>query len=344
MAEMLTVPVAELRSRIFQALREAGADESSATATTKALVQAALLGIDSHGARLVPHYVRMMKAGRINPKPQRKVLKRAAASALLDGDDGLGHATTFEAVTLAGELAKASGVGAVGVVRSSHFGATASYTMAGAEAGFITLVTCNTDMAVALHGGAKWFHGTNPIGVAAPVGGAKPWMLEVATSNMAFNKVAVYKAQGKPIPPDVGADENGEPTTDPDKFRMLLPLGGAAFGHKGAAFAGLATVLSAVLTGATLDPELISMWFAPDNSIPRNLGHFVLAIDPDHFVGRAAYDAAMSHYLTALRAVPPRKGFKILAPGDYEWEVEAQRMKDGLPIDAATAEFLGIKA
>ena len=341
---VISVPVDVLRERVLAALRSGGADEASAFAATRALMQASCLGIDSHGVRLVPHYVKMMKSGRINPRPKFHTERRAPATAILDGDNALGHAAAYAGMSLACELAQSAGVGAVGVVRSSHFAAAGPYALSGADAGFISLVTTNTDSAVALHGGAKPFHGTNPIAVAAPVRGGKPWLLELATSSIPFNRVALSRTLGKELPEGVAADSSGVPTKDPLKAEMLLPLGGVDFGYKGAGLAGLATILSAVLTGATLDHELIPMFRTDDFKTPRNLGHVCIALDPDRFVGRKAYDEAMARYLSALRATPARPGQQVMAPGDREWATEAARMRDGVPIDLETAAFLGISA
>jgi ureidoglycolate dehydrogenase (NAD+) len=344
MSEVVTVPVNELRDRVFAALRKAGADEASAEATTRALIEASSLGIDSHGVRLVPHYVKMMQSGRVNPRPKFRVERKAAAAAILDGDDALGHAAAYAGMALACGLAKEAGVGAVGVVRSSHFAAAGPYAISGAEAGFISLVTTNTDSAVVLHGGAQPFHGTNPIAVAAPVRHGKPWLMELATSSIPFNRVALSRTLGKTLPEGVAADNAGVPTTDPFKAEMLLPLGGVDFGYKGAGLAGLVTILSAALTGATLDHELIPMFRTDDFKTPRNLGHFCIALDPGRFAGRDAYLDAMDRYLSALRAVPARPGQQVMAPGDREWATEAARKRSGIPIDRETAAFLGVAA
>jgi LDH2 family malate/lactate/ureidoglycolate dehydrogenase len=344
MTEVITVAVERLRERVFGALRAGGADEPSADAATRALVQASCLGIDSHGVRLVPHYVKMMRAGRVNPRPKFQTRQTAPGTAVLDGDDALGHAAAYAGMALACELARTAGVGAVGIVRSSHFAAAGPYAIGGADAGYISLVTTNTDSAVALHGGAQPFHGTNPFAVAAPVRGEKPWLLELATSSIPFNRVALSRTLGKILPEGVAADSAGVPTTDPFKAEMLLPLGGVDFGYKGAGLAGLATILSAALTGAALDHELIPMFRTDDFKTPRNLGHFCLALDPARFAGREAYDDAMQRYLSALRAGPARAGQKVMAPGDREWATEAARLRSGVPIDRETAAFLGISA
>jgi LDH2 family malate/lactate/ureidoglycolate dehydrogenase len=153
--------------------------------------------------------------------------------------------------------------------------------------------------------------------------------------------VLLYRVLGRELPPAVAADGEGAPTRDAEAVRMLLPLGGADFGFKGAALAGVATILSAVLQGAALDHAMIPMVGGEDMSTPRGMGHFVLAIDPAFFGGREAFLAGMRAYLAALRAVPAREGEEVMAPGDREWRVEAERERDGIPLDPETAAFLG---
>jgi LDH2 family malate/lactate/ureidoglycolate dehydrogenase len=344
MADLIHTSEPILRERVRAALDAAGADAPSAEACTRALLHASRLGIDSHGVRLTAHYVAMMRSGRVNPRPQRRVRTTGCATAMVDADDGLGHASAYAAMEIACELARAAGVGAVGVTRSSHFGAAGAYALAGAERGLIALATTNTDSLVALHGAKDPFHGTNPMAAAAPVPEQKPWLMDLATSSIPFNRVALARSLGEALPAGVAADAAGAATRDPAAAGMLLPLGGADFGYKGAGLAGLVALLSAVLTGGTLDHDMRPMFRTDDFRSPRNLGHFCLAIDPGHFVGRAAYDDAMTRYLAALRATPARAGERVLAPGDREWETEAQRLRTGIPIDADTAAFLGVSA
>ena len=342
MTDLIHVPEDVLRERVRAALVAGGADADSADACTRALLHASRLGIDSHGVRLTAHYVAMMRSGRINPRPQRMIRNTGAAVAMVDADNGLGHASAYAAMELAGELAYTAGIGAVGVAHSSHFGAAGAYAVAGAESGLIALATTNADSLVALHGARGPFHGTNPIAVAAPVPGQKPWLMDLATSSIPFNRVALARTLGDVLPQGVAADAAGAPTRDPAAADMLLPLGGADFGYKGAGLAGLVTLLSAVLTGGTLDHAMRPMFRTDDFTTPRNLGHFCLAIDPGRFVGRAAYDNTMTHYLAGLRAVPARAGERVLAPGDREWDTEAARARTGIPIDRETAAVLGL--
>jgi LDH2 family malate/lactate/ureidoglycolate dehydrogenase len=331
-----------LAERTFAALHEAGADEPSAHAATRALMHASRIGVDSHGVRLVAHYARALREGRINGAPQIAVRRTGPATALLDANDGLGHLAAYRAMEEACALARESGVGAVGVCRSSHYGAAGAYALAAAEMGFIGFGTTNADSIVALHEGTVPFHGTNPIAMAAPVPGDRPWLLDMATSSIPMNRVHLYAALGRTLPDHVAADQAGQPTTDAALAQMLIPLGGADYGFKGAGLAGLVTILSAVLTGAAPDPAMLPMTGNTDFTTPRNVGHFCLALDPDRFVGRAAYNALMSEYLSALRSCSTHPGTRSLAPGDREWMVETERAATGIPIDCETAALLGL--
>lgn len=342
MRQPVRVPGEVLATRLGEALHEAGASAASAASCVRALMHASSIGVDSHGARLVEHYCTVLGSGRINGDPQLRVERRGAAVAVVDGDDGLGHHAAYRAMEEAVALAREAGVGAVGVVRSSHYGAAGAYARAGGEAGMVAFATANADSAVALHGGAAPFHGTNPLAFAAPGGGARPWLLDMATSSIPFNRVLLYRTLGITLPEGVAADAAGVPTRDASATAMLLPLGGADYGFKGAALAGLATILCAVLQGAVLDHDMLPMVGGGDMTTPRGMGQFVMAIDPAFFGGAGVFADGMGRYLAALRGAPARPGEAVMAPGDREWEVEAERARDGIPLDPDTAAFLGL--
>jgi ureidoglycolate dehydrogenase (NAD+) len=215
--------------------------------------------------------------------------------------------------------------------------------VAGAEQGCITFATTNTDAMVALFEGAGRFHGTNPLAFAAPVPGRRPWLLDMATSSIPMNRVLLHRSLGEPLPAGVAANNQGVTTTDPQDVDMLLPLGGENYGHKGAGLAGVATLFSALLTGTTLDTDFIPMYGTDNIHEPRNMGHFVLVIDPDKFVGGAQFGAAILNYLNALQGAPARAGGVVMAPGDREWAEADRRAAEGIPIDPDTARFLGIR-
>lgn len=335
-------PEALVRSQVEARLAEAGASEASRAAAIRAMLHASLVGVDSHGVRLTEHYCRMLGGGRLNQNPQLTVDKRGAGSALIHADDGLGHYAAYKAVEVGIELAREAGVGAVGIQHSSHLGAAGAYAVAGAEQGFVTFATTNTDSMVALFDGAQKFHGTNPLAFAAPVAEGRPWLLDMATSSIPLNRVLLHRSLDKELPAGVAATPDGQPTTDPHEADMLLPLGGVDYGYKGAALAGVATLFSALLTGTTLDGDFIPMYGGDDISTPRNMGHFVLVIDPDKFAGREVFLRAIGRYLESLRGSRVREGGRVMAPGDREWSEMDKRKKEGIPLDPDTVRFLGV--
>ncbi|MEJ8572962.1 Ldh family oxidoreductase [Microbaculum marinum] len=334
----LRVSEADLHAFCRAALAAAGADEATVDAATRAMMHASSLGVDSHGVRLLSHYAAVLIAGRLNPRPNIRITSGFGAVATLDADDAHGALATYKAMEHAIGLAGQMGIGAVAVTRSSHFGPAGAYALAAAEAGYIGLATCNADAVVRLHDGASRFHGTNPIACGVPVREGRPWLLDMATSAIPYNRIRLYRSLRQPLPAGVASTPEGRDTLDADEAEMLAPIGGE-FGFKGAGLAGLLEIFSAVLTGATLSFDLPRM-AGPDLTTPRNLGAFVMAIRPDAFVDKSTFDEGLTRYLDRLRASPARDGCSVMAPGDREWAEAERRAVQGIPLDPVTiADF-----
>lgn len=323
------------------ALAAAGADTATAEAATRAMLHGARLGIDSHGVRLLEHYVTVLQAGRVNPAPKMRWQGNFGAVAALDADNGHGALAAYRAMNYAVEQSARHGIAAVGIRNTSHFGPAGAYALAAAEAGCIGLALCNSDSFVRLHDGAERFHGTNPIACAVPLAGENPWLLDMATSAVPYNRVQLYKSLGRELPEHVASDGAGADTTDPSAVEMLAPLG-AEFGFKGAGLAGLVEIFSAVLTGMKLSFDILPM-AGPDLATPRGLGAFVIALQPEAFAPGAEFQDGMKRYVETLRASPARAGADeegkgVMAPGDREWAEAARRERDGVPLDPATVQ------
>lgn len=322
-------------SRFMQTvLTAAGADQPSAEATTRALVTASRMGTDSHGLRLLPHYLQALQGGRINGAPNMVFHQRLAATGFLDSDDGLGHLAGYTAIENAIAMAEVAGIGAVAVGNSSHFGAAGCYALAAAERGYLGMALCNSDPFVLLHDGAKPFHGTNPIAFAAPVANDAPYLLDMATSAVPWNRVQQFGAIGRTLPDQVAADAAGKVSRDPSEVAALLPLGGNGFGFKGAGLGGMVEILSSVLSGMQHGFKLLPMG-GPDMATPRGVGHFFLVMNPDAFVEEGTFARGLAEYLTDLRAQPATENNSVLAPGDREWRCQANRDAEGIPLDSA---------
>lgn len=327
--------VAEALDRFCRSvLVHAGADRATTDAAARAMMHASRLGIDSHGVRLLDHYATVLTKGRVNPTPRIAIVAEHGAVATLDADNGHGATAAFAAMDHAMALARSHGIGAVAVRNSSHFGPAGAYPLVAAEAGLVGLVMCNSDAFVRLHDGAARFHGTNPIACAVPVPGQRPWLLDMATSTVPYNRVMLYRSLGVTLPPGAASSADGVDTLDPEQAVMLAPLG-AAFGYKGAGLAGLIEIFSALFSGMRLGFEILPM-AGPDLSTPRAMGAFVLAVDPAAFVDPVQFGEGMVRYVEALRRSPARMGGTVMAPGDREWAEAEHRAAKGIPIDPAT--------
>jgi LDH2 family malate/lactate/ureidoglycolate dehydrogenase len=340
----LHVSCEELRSFVSSCLEKAGADRPSTEAVTRSLVGASLRGVDSHGVRLLPHYLKALAGGRINGSPRLNFARLSTGTGRLDADDGFGHLAGYRAIEAGIRLADENGIAAVTVINSSHFGAAGSYALAAAESGYLAIALCNSDKLVLPFDGVTPFHGTNPISFAAPVAGRRPYLIDMASSAIPLNRVLQYQAINRPLPRDVAVDKGGVMTTDAETAAALLPVGGADYGYKGAALAGLCEVLSSALTGMAFSHQLLSM-AGPDYTTRRHLGHFFLVMKPEAFIEPHLYQEQIAVYLADLRAQPATPENRVMAAGDREWHEEANRLASGIPLDAAVAaEFAELAA
>jgi ureidoglycolate dehydrogenase (NAD+) len=328
------VPAQKLLTFAQRVLMAVGVPEADAHIVADCLTTANLSGIDSHGVVRLAHYVRRLQNGTIKTHPQLRFEQRAPALGIMDGDHGLGHVVTYHACTEAMKLAEASGNGTVVIKNSSHFGMTGYYILRLVNAGYAAMMMTSTDAFLIPFGGRKPFFGTNPIAIGFPTDGI-PLILDMATTSIPYGKVALAKIEGKPIPPDWGFDEEGNPTTDPNRIAGLHPIAGP----KGSGLAMIIDIFCSILSGMPFGPHINKMYTELDQ--PRRLGHFVTVWDIDRLMPLATFKAYLKQMCDELNAMPPAQGFtKVYYPGQVEGERRAQRQAEGIPIDPGLWEEL----
>jgi len=292
-------------------------------------VWTSLRGTDSHGVARIPVYIERLRAGVINPRPRPSVLRRDGAVALVDGDQGPGQVAAEFATDVSIELAREHGAGVVAVRRSAHFGAAAYYAMRAAEQGLVAMAMTNTEPLGIPWGGSEPALGTNPICLAAPAGDGIV-NLDMATSQVAMNRVWNARDEGRPIPEGWGVDADGRTTTDAAAVVAGMPLGG----YKGYGLALMVEVLCGVLAGAGVRHGVGELYGG--KAAPQDTGHFHFAIDPERTIGRDRFAAVLEALLGDLRAIPPAPGFdEVLVAGDPEDRSRAERSRSGIPIEPA---------
>lgn len=315
-------------------LQAAGLAPRAADTVAKLLVEANLRGVDSHGTSRLPTYVERLRAGLVNCDPEPVIEKREGALAVVDGDLGPGQVAGLFATELAIEIAREHGISAVGVRRSTHFGAAAAYVIRPAQAGLIGISMTNAEPLTVPFGGVRAALGTNPIAFAAPAR-TGTFVLDMATSQVAANRVILARDEGEAsIPEGWAVDARGVPTTDPARFESVVPLGG----YKGYGLALMVEILSGVLVGSGVTHGIGRMY--DDWDRPQDVGHFFCVLDPQRMAG-PRFSERLDELLAELRAVPPAPGFdEVLVAGDPEERTQRERERDGIPLGPALWESL----
>lgn len=317
-----------IRFLICELLKKEGVEYDNAKHVANGLVHASLRGVDSHGIRLLPHYLKALKAGRINPCPNYKFSRTSPATGILDADNAFGHAAGMRGVKHAVALALEAGVGAVAIQRSTHFGAASFFALEISKQDMIGMCFTHADSLIVPTAGRRRFLGNNPICFTAPCEGEDPICLDMATSVITFNEVLKLREENSEAPAGVGTDENGKETTDPHQIVQLVPVGS----HKGYGLSLMVEILCALLTGMPFGPHIPKMYNASIEK-KRNLGHFVLAIRIDPFIQLTAFKKRMQQLATELRKEPHLDPeVPIQVAGDPEKRISEERKKTGIPL------------
>ncbi|MGY9057281.1 MAG: Ldh family oxidoreductase [Alphaproteobacteria bacterium] len=333
-----------VRAQIEAVLIAWGVAAEPAAVAAEGLADADLHGVDSHGIGLVPLYDQRRGQGRLNVTPNIQIVREKGAVALIDADRSLGHPVSVQAMQLACDKARATGVALVGVRNSNHFGAAGYYSRMAAKQGMIGMaMTHAPGAAIVPTFGKDAALGTNPIAFAAPAKSNKPFALDMATSTVAVNKIRNAHRRGKSVPEGWAMDEEGVATTDPEvgfNARRVTPVGGTRElgSHKGYGLAMMVEILCAVLTGAWAEPGETDAEGRPVKSATQT-GHFFLAIDPNLLREGDEFGEDLDRMIDMLHATPPVDPAEpVLVAGDPEWATFAERSAEGIPLPGLLIE------
>jgi len=314
----------ELGRFIRDALMANGASEQDAAMVAEGLVWANLRGGDGHGVSRLPRYLMLIARGEIDPKAQPRLVHDRAATFVLDSGHGFGPVAAMQAAALAVARAKTAGV-CFGLVReTTHTGAIGRYAQWMAERGCAAIVMGAGQTLMAYHGARVASLATSPIAIAVP-SGKGPIVLDMATSAISNGKILQARATGQPLPPGTVLTGEGEPTTDPGKAEILLPLGGPKGSGLGLMFEMLASVLAAAPVQARA--------LGPEKRTRHTANTAILAVDVATFRPLADFTHDADTLAAIIKALPRRAGFdEILLPGERSGRTEAARRKSGIPI------------
>jgi (2R)-3-sulfolactate dehydrogenase (NADP+) len=323
--------LADLEALAERALRSAGANETMARTTARALTAADAQALGSHGVARVPQYATHLRNGRADGSAVPVVARSKGAVALVDARCGLAFPACALAVETAIARAREFGVGFVGVTNSHHFGVAALHLDAVAAAGMVGIAMGNSPAAMPAAGGRTPIFGTNPIAAVFPRREGPPITVDLSLSEVARGKLMVAAKEGKAIPLGWALDRDGQPTTDPKAGLegSMLPAGGT----KGAMLALVVELLVTALTGAAIGCEA-SSFFVDEGNRPR-IGQAFLVLDPGALAGRETYLERVDTLLSAMLA---DEGVRV--PGDRRAALAAKAARDGVEIPQALADQL----
>jgi L-2-hydroxycarboxylate dehydrogenase (NAD+) len=338
-AQGARVAASAITAFIRDAMIAVSVSDADAAKVAELMLEADLAGADAHGVFRLPQYIRRIKAGGVNPKANITVEKTAPATAIVDGDNGMGHLVMQRAADTAFALAKKTGVAWVGARRSNHAGAAGTYAAMALPHDMVGIYSA---VANANHmpawGAAESLLSTNPIAIAVPAGQEPPVVLDIATTVVSYGTVKAYKLQGKPMPEGwMVSAKDGKPITDSAKSAegLLMPIGG----HKGSGLALVLGLLAGVLNGAAFGSEVVD--FNADDESACNTGHFIIALDVSRFIPLAMFKSEIDRQLRELKASPVLPGFDaIRLPGEQRRTRRAERAANGVPVFPEVIELL----
>jgi LDH2 family malate/lactate/ureidoglycolate dehydrogenase len=332
------VPAGHLAEFVARAFVAAGLPQADAQTLSELMVEADLRGSDTHGVIRLPLYVRRIRAGGVNPRPDIRVVSERPSAALIDGDNGMGHLVMRRAAELAIAKAEATGIGWVGARMSNHAGPAALYVTMPLKHDMIGLYfAVGSNNHLPPWGGSESLLGTNPMAVAVPAESEPPIVLDMAPTVAAYGKVRLKAQRGEQMPVGWMIDREGKPLTDPKRADegYLLPIGD----YKGYGLSLIIGLLAGALNRAALGREVID--FVKDTGKPANTGQAIAALSISAFMPPAEFKRGIDGFIRDIRNSQRLPGVeRIWLPGEQSHAKTLERRAQGIPMPKALREAL----
>ncbi len=335
---MLTVSVKQLEDFIHRCLMAVDMPDADARIVAELMAEADLSGSDGHGVFRLPQYVKRVKSGGINVRPNIHVARDHGAMAVVNGDDGMGHLVMRYAADLAMAKAAESGVGWVGVQHGNHAGPAALYARMPMQKDMIGIyIAVGSANHLPPWGGTELLLSTNPIAVGVPAAEEFPIVLDMATTVAAYGKVKTAAQRGEQMPEGWMMDKLGNPLTDPTRATegFLLPIGGP----KGYGLALIFGLLAGTLNGAAFGREVVD--FNADSRTSTNTGQLVAALSIEAFMEVDIFKRKVDDVIRSMHASPTLPGVDaVRVPGERSQRIRLERQASGIPVHPGLADKL----
>ncbi|MEI6182283.1 MAG: Ldh family oxidoreductase [Polynucleobacter sp.] len=335
---MKYLAIADAEAFISKVLQSQKVPVADADIIANLMVKSDLVGADGHGIFRLPAYVKRIRAGGVNLTPNIRIEREQGATALINGDNALGHLVMNRAVDLALEKVKKHSVCWIGSHYGNHSGAASVYVRRLAEQGYIGIyMAVGNANHMAPWGGIDLLLSTNPIAIAIPAGDGPMVLLDIATTVAAYGKVKVAAQKGESIPEGWMIDRYGDPITDPKKSAegSLLPIGA----YKGYGLAVMIGLLAGALNNAAVGKGTID--FNAHHDLVTNTGQTIIAVDPSAFGDKEQFIDRVITLVNDLKSSSTLPGVKeIRVPGEGAAKTMSEIMQMGIPITPELLESL----
>jgi len=350
--EVIYVNAEKLENFMKDVFSGLGVPKEDAEIIAEILITSDLRGIDTHGIQRCKMYYDRIKKGIYEVKTKIDILKDDQATALWDGNCGMGHVIAYKAMDTAIKKAKKYGLGAVAVRNSTHFGIAGYYSLMAIKEGMIGLAVTNARPSIPPTFGVEPMLGTNPLTVGAPTDENFPFLIDCATSIIQRGKVELNSRINKDMPDNTVIDDEGNIIKNPhtildlmlQRKAALLPLGGKGeetAGYKGYGYATVVELLSAALQEGIYLRDTLGITEKGQKRL--KVGHFFLAINTDFFMGVESFKKTAGDIMRGLRsAKKDPKAEKIYTAGEKEYLAELERKSKGIPLNKSLQDDINL--
>jgi LDH2 family malate/lactate/ureidoglycolate dehydrogenase len=338
MSSETRVPGDRLAAFVVRAFSQVGVPAQDAEILAGLMVEADLRGSDTHGVIRLPLYIRRIRAGGINIKPNIRVVSDRPSAALIDGDNAMGHLVMRRAAHLAIEKAKTTGVGWVGARMSNHAGPAALYVTMPLKHDMIGLYfAVGSSNHLPAWGSSENLLGTNPMAFAVPAQDEPAIVLDMSPTVVAFGKVRLAAQRGEQMPVGWMIGKDGKPLTDPKRMDEghLLPIGD----YKGSGLSLIIGLLAGALNRAALGRDVVD--FTKEIGSPTNTGQAIAAISIDAFMPASDFKRYVDQVIRDIRNSQKLPGIeRIWLPGEQSHTKLQDRRVHGVPIPKSLRDSL----
>ena len=143
----------------------------------------------------------------------------------------------------------------------------------------------------------------------------------MSTATTSYFGLVEAQTAGRSIPADFAYDNQGNPTTDPQKA-IAGAIRSFDRSYKGSGLALVGEILAGPLVGAA---------FCGIGDSKGNWGHLIFAIDPEILIDRDKFVSNVSEIIQKVKSTKKLPGVdEIFVPGEKESLLTRQRKESGL--------------